>query len=56
MKRLIICCDGTWQRLTSPYPTNVVKSAKRRWAITQSPLYRPKSLKPYQQWLDAFIP
>lgn len=24
-KRLIVCCDGTWQKLTSPYPTNVVK-------------------------------
>lgn len=28
MKRLIICCDGTWQKLTSPYPTNVVKIAQ----------------------------
>ncbi|WP_413165342.1 DUF2235 domain-containing protein [Capilliphycus salinus ALCB114379] len=27
MKRLIICCDGTWQSLESPYPTNVVKIA-----------------------------
>jgi len=25
MKRLIICCDGTWQTLSNPYPTNVVK-------------------------------
>lgn len=25
MKRLIICSDGTWQRLESTYPTNVVK-------------------------------
>jgi uncharacterized protein (DUF2235 family) len=28
MKRLVICCDGTWQRLTSPYPSNVVKLAQ----------------------------
>ena len=28
MKRLIVCCDGTWQRLASPYPTNVVKIAQ----------------------------
>ena len=28
MKRLIICCDGTWQELSSPYPTNVVKMAQ----------------------------
>jgi uncharacterized protein (DUF2235 family) len=25
MKRLIVCCDGTWQDLESPYPSNVVK-------------------------------
>ncbi len=28
MKRLIVCCDGTWQKLASPYPTNVVKLAQ----------------------------
>ncbi len=28
MKRLVICCDGTWQALGSPYPTNVVKLAQ----------------------------
>jgi len=28
MKRLVVCCDGTWQNLTSPYPTNVVKIAQ----------------------------
>jgi uncharacterized protein (DUF2235 family) len=28
MKRLIVCCDGTWQQLESPYPTNVVKMAQ----------------------------
>ncbi len=28
MKRLIVCCDGTWQKLTSTYPTNVVKIAQ----------------------------
>ena len=27
MKRLIICFDGTWQNLSSPCPTNVVKIA-----------------------------
>lgn len=25
MKRLIVCCDGTWQDLESSYPSNVVK-------------------------------
>ncbi len=28
MKRLVICCDGTWQQLSSPYPSNVVKLAQ----------------------------
>lgn len=28
MKRLIVCCDGTWQKLESNYPTNVVKIAQ----------------------------
>lgn len=28
MKRLVICCDGTWQALSSSYPTNVVKLAQ----------------------------
>ncbi len=28
MKRLIVCCDGTWQNLECPYPTNVVKIAQ----------------------------
>ncbi|MCF2150428.1 DUF2235 domain-containing protein [Desmonostoc muscorum LEGE 12446] len=27
-KRLIVCCDGTWNELTSYYPTNVVKFAR----------------------------
>lgn len=28
MKRLIVCSDGTWNKLTSSYPTNVVKIAQ----------------------------
>lgn len=27
-KRLIVCCDGTWNELTSEYPTNVVKTSR----------------------------
>lgn len=27
-KRLIVCCDGTWQTLETDYPTNVVKIAQ----------------------------
>ncbi|MBE9040307.1 DUF2235 domain-containing protein [Oscillatoriales cyanobacterium LEGE 11467] len=34
MKRLIVCCDGTWQKLTNPYPTNVVKIAQSVKAIS----------------------
>jgi Uncharacterized alpha/beta hydrolase domain (DUF2235) len=28
MKRLVVCCDGTWQRLESPFPTNVERIAQ----------------------------
>lgn len=28
MKRIVICCDGTWNRLDAAYPTNVVKLAE----------------------------
>jgi uncharacterized protein (DUF2235 family) len=28
MKRAIVCSDGTWQKITSPYPTNVMKIAQ----------------------------
>jgi len=28
MKRIVVCCDGTWQNLTSPYLTNIVKIAQ----------------------------
>lgn len=28
MKRLIVCCDGTWQQLNSSYPSNIVKLAQ----------------------------
>jgi uncharacterized protein (DUF2235 family) len=27
-KRLIVCCDGTWQQLSSSYPSNIVKLAQ----------------------------
>lgn len=28
MKRLVVCCDGTWQKLANSCPTNVVKIAQ----------------------------
>jgi uncharacterized protein (DUF2235 family) len=28
MKRIVICCDGTWQKLDAVHPTNVVRLAR----------------------------
>ncbi len=28
MKRLVVCCDGTWQQLASPSPSNIIKLAQ----------------------------
>ncbi len=28
MKRLVVCCDGTWQDLETDYPTNILKIAQ----------------------------
>ena len=28
MRPLVVCCDGTWQSLTTSYPTNVSKIAQ----------------------------
>lgn len=28
MKRIVICCDGTWKRMDAAHPTNVVKLAQ----------------------------
>lgn len=36
------------------FDRNIHLSTKQRWALTQTALYRPKNLEPYQQWLDAF--
>jgi uncharacterized protein (DUF2235 family) len=33
MKRLVVCCDGTWQRLASPFPTNIERIARQMWFI-----------------------
>lgn len=34
-KRLVVCCDGTWQALSGSYPTNVVKLAQSVKSIAQ---------------------
>jgi uncharacterized protein (DUF2235 family) len=28
MRRLIFCCDGTWNHIESAFPTNVLKLAR----------------------------
>lgn len=37
IKRLIVCCDGTWQNLEKDYPTNVVKLAQAVQTQGQDP-------------------
>ena len=34
MKRLVICCDGTWQKVENPCPSNVVKITQVIKSIT----------------------
>jgi uncharacterized protein (DUF2235 family) len=46
MKRLIVCSDGTWQKITSPYPTNVVK-------ITQAIVTDPDNLVFYGEGIGT---
>ncbi len=51
MKQLIVCSDGTWQKIGSPYPTNVMK-------ITQAIESAPDNLVFYGEgigtgnWID----
>lgn len=44
MKRIVICCDGTWNRLDAAHPTNVVKFAQSvlptdSQGVTQATIY-----------------
>jgi uncharacterized protein (DUF2235 family) len=41
MKRIIVCCDGTWQKLDTPYPTNVVKIAQAIKPVSDDHIYQP---------------
>ncbi|MDJ0820220.1 MAG: DUF2235 domain-containing protein [Paracoccaceae bacterium] len=46
MKRIVILCDGTWNRTDTPTPTNVVKTAQAlkpidAVGVVQIPLYIP---------------
>lgn len=36
MKRLIVCCDGTWQNLDGEYPNNVVKITQAIKTVDQN--------------------
>ncbi|MBD2690824.1 DUF2235 domain-containing protein [Anabaena catenula] len=40
MKRIIVCCDGTWQTLEAPYPTNVVKLAEAIKPLSDDHIYQ----------------
>lgn len=40
MKRLVVCCDGTWQSLDNVYPTNVLKMAQAIGVIDQSGIHQ----------------
>lgn len=37
------------------FDNNIDLSTKRRWKLTQTPLYRPKNLLKFKQWFDAFV-
>ena len=39
-RRLIVCCDGTWQDLEQSYPTNVVKMAQAIKPIDDNDIYQ----------------
>ena len=36
MKRLVICCDGTWNTLDAKYPTNVAKISRLTDPVDQN--------------------
>lgn len=50
MRRLIICCDGSWQKLGSTYPTNVVKLAQ---AIKRRDSHRVPQVVYYGEGIGA---
>jgi uncharacterized protein (DUF2235 family) len=52
MKRLIVCCDGTWQRAGQPSPTNVVKIARAVLPVAPGP---DGAAIPQIVWYDAGV-
>lgn len=40
MKRLVVCCDGTWQSLSNVYPTNVLKMAQAIVLVDQNAIHQ----------------
>ncbi len=39
-RRLIICCDGTWQDLAQPYPTNVINILQSIKAVDDNDIHQ----------------
>lgn len=39
-RRLIVCCDGTWQDLEQPYPTNVAKMVQAIKPVDDSDIHQ----------------
>lgn len=57
MKRLIVCCDGTWNGLSGEYPTNVVKISQ---AIRSTDAQGISQLVYYEEglgtkWYDRWV-
>lgn len=65
MKRIVILCDGTWNKVDSLYPTNVVRLAQAMQSVdyvgvTQVPIYVPgvgtgKGVTAFSRWSDKYL-
>lgn len=40
MKRLVVCCDGTWNKLDAPCPTNVVRIAQATKPVASNGIHQ----------------
>lgn len=65
MKRIVILCDGTWNKVDSLYPTNVVRLAQAMQSVdhvgvTQVPIYvqgvgTGKGVTAFSRWSDKYL-
>ena len=65
MKRIVILCDGTWNRSETPHPTNVVRLARALRpvaddGIVQVPVYLAgvgtgQGVTPFARWSDRVL-